>query len=92
MDHIDIQVWVPPVSPDQLMNYPFGESSRTIRERVVAARERWWPRPEEKKGPRVLRIARTIKDLDGDKQLLDRHYIEAVSYLDWRIVPGLVPR
>jgi len=38
---------------------------------------------------RILKVARTISDLDGSKNILDRHIIEAMQYrkfIDERIV------
>ena len=40
LDRIDIHVEVPRLSPQELMNKPAGESSATVRERVMRARDR----------------------------------------------------
>jgi len=40
LDRIDLQVAVPRLTPGELVELPAGESSREVRERVVAARER----------------------------------------------------
>ena len=40
LDRIDIQISLPPVTTDELIDAPPGESSAAIRARVVAARER----------------------------------------------------
>ncbi|MBO4487528.1 MAG: YifB family Mg chelatase-like AAA ATPase [Bacteroidaceae bacterium] len=120
LDRIDIQVEVTPVPFDDLNNAPVGESSATIRERVVKARaiqlERFknfpsvhcnaqmptkllneYARPEEAAAQRlrdammrydlsaraydrILKVARTIADLDGSPNVLVRHVNEAVGY------------
>jgi magnesium chelatase family protein len=40
LDRIDLQVEVPAIPPDQLTSPTTGESSATVRERVLAARQR----------------------------------------------------
>lgn len=40
LDRIDLHIRVPRLKPDELLNKPDGEPSASIRERVVAARER----------------------------------------------------
>ena len=40
LDRIDIVIEVKPLSPDELLKAPGGESSKTIRDRVIAARNR----------------------------------------------------
>ncbi|MBF0357275.1 MAG: YifB family Mg chelatase-like AAA ATPase [Magnetococcales bacterium] len=62
MDRIDLHVEVPPVPPETLVQLPAGESSATVRLRVVAARERQYAR----NGPGVLNSS-----LDG--KILEEH-------------------
>lgn len=44
MDRIDLQLELPPVKPSELMALEGGETSDTVRERVLAARERQYRR------------------------------------------------
>lgn len=121
LDRIDLHVAVPRLTPDELVSLGSGggESSATIRARVIAARniqtERWarfgfscnseipekflrrnaTMRPEVRafilkalkkiklsgRGlARVLRVARTIADLEGVAQINESHVAEAISY------------
>lgn len=120
LDRIDLQVEILPVSFDEMANAPAGESSATIRERVVEARriqaERFVSEPEvhcnaqmstrllntyAKATPeamkilrdtmvrldmsarayaRILKVARTIADLDHSDDILPHHMHEAVGY------------
>jgi len=119
MDRIDIQIEVPPVKYQELLNDSKGEDSRTIRERVMRARniqkERFvnsgiycnahmFPRQirqycetdaEGKKllqlamtrlglsaraHDRILKVARTIADLEGNARIQPSHISEGVSY------------
>lgn len=120
LDRIDIQVEVTPVPLEELANAPRGESSASIRERVVRARdvqtERFkalsgvycnaqmsarlleeYARPDaagaEMLGKamkaldlsarayeRILKVARTIADLDGAEHIGAKHVAEAVGY------------
>ncbi|MDE6273055.1 MAG: YifB family Mg chelatase-like AAA ATPase [Muribaculaceae bacterium] len=120
LDRIDIQIEIQPVEFDQLASREQGESSASIRERVIAARkiqqERYknypgihcnaqmnsrllhefaWPDAEglaklkekmEKLSmsarafDRILRVARTIADLDASEKIQLRHLSEALGY------------
>lgn len=120
LDRIDIQVEVAPVSVTELHATPRGESSETIRARVVKARNIQTARFESIKGvhcnaqmtaaqlnryacldqtasaqlekamkrlglsarayERILKVARTIADLDGSDLITATHIGEAVSY------------
>ncbi len=119
LDRIDIHVEVAPLSDDDLMAKPCGESSAVIRERVLAARRiqkdrfaasgtRWnanmQPReiqefcePDDAGGQilkaaisdlnlsaraydRILRVARTLADLEPVEQIASHHISEAVQY------------
>lgn len=120
LDRIDLQVAVAPVPPEDLRSAPCGESSATIRARVMKAREiqkqRYagkngiWTNAEAKSRDlhkicnfddaadrrlkaiirdldlsaraydRILRVARTIADLEGCDRVLDEHVHEAASY------------
>lgn len=120
LDRIDLQVQVLPVPLADLATAPVGESSATIRERVVQARaiqsERFkdepgihcnaqmstrllnlyaQPSPEAmehltrammkqnlsaRSYERVLKVARTIADLDGQSVIGKSHVSEALSY------------
>ncbi len=120
LDRIDIQIEVVPLTFDQLSQAAPGESSSTIRERVVRARqiqeERYrdypgihcnaqmnsalmrqyaTPSPEDaemlrqamnrfqlsaRAYDRILRVARTIADLEGSAEIRARHIGEAVGY------------
>lgn len=119
LDRIDLQIEVPPVGFGELFARGGGESSATVRTRVVAARERQlarrregaaatnamltaqqvrrWCHPDAEgqrllelavgrlglsaRGVhRVLRVARTIADLEGSSAVAARHVAEAVAY------------
>ena len=119
MDRIDIVVDVKPLSPDELLKAPSGESSEAVRKRVVAARiiqlKRFVgrktlcnatmssrdmqdfckvaPRSEQRLrdaieafqlSPRayhkILKVARTIADLNGVADIQDKDIVEALTY------------
>ncbi len=117
MDRIDIHIEVPRLKPDELLDKEPGEPSTSIRERVVAARERQstrlgGARVNAKMSPReirelvtldaecdqfmravaarmnisgrvfdrILRVGRTIADLDGSDEVKKAHLAEAVQY------------
>ena len=120
LDRIDIQVEVTPVPFEDLNSAPAGESSATIRERVIKARavqaERFKDYPavhcnaqmptkllnlfaqpdaaaakrlhdamqrydlSARAYDRILKVSRTIADLDGSPDILLRHINEAVGY------------
>ncbi len=119
LDRIDIQINVPRLKKEELLNYPEGESSAVIRERIIKARQvqterfkgtitacnakmpskmirefcKYTKEGEEilKKAiatlrlsgrafDRVLKVSRTIADLDGAELIEARHIAEAVQY------------
>jgi magnesium chelatase family protein len=47
LDRIDLRAWVPPASPEVLLRQEAGESSATVRERVLGARRRAAARARE---------------------------------------------
>ncbi len=120
LDRIDLQVEIMPVPFKELQELHTGESSASIRERVIKARkiqaERYagennihcnaqmtprliarWARPEPeamaileqamtrfdmsaRAYDRILKVARTIADLDASPTIKPLHMHEAVSY------------
>jgi magnesium chelatase family protein len=119
LDRIDMQVHVPGITPELLLQsgVPVAESSATVRDRVIAARQRQLRRAGKcnaRLGPadmervcpidpgqsrflqiavdrlrlsargvhRVLKVARTIADLDASETIGDGHLAEAVGYRD----------
>ena len=120
LDRIDMQVEVTPVPVETLAQMPQGESSRTIRERVIRARDiqsrrfrnvpgihcnaqmttrllETFARPDEqgterlrqtmkrldlsaRAYERILKVARTIADLEGSENIEAAHISEAVGY------------
>lgn len=120
LDRIDLHVEVVPVSFEKISAYPDAESTRTIRARVMQARERQESRFKGVPGvhcnaqltprmvrklvlpdaagmaimkqamtklglsarayDRILKVARTIADLDGSADLRAQHVAEAVNY------------
>jgi magnesium chelatase family protein len=119
LDRIDLSINVPRVETEKLTNMTTGESSKTVRTRVQAARDRQLKRfadlkivansemtpkmvtdfcllDEEGKRlittamnrwnlsarayTRVLKLARTIADLEDEKKILSPHLAEALSY------------
>lgn len=120
LDRIDLQVEILPVSFDEISSVSKGESSQTIRQRVVAARVRQIERFREEKEihcnaqmntrliakyatpdaeglrilrdamtrldmsarsyDRILRVARTIADLEGCDNITTMHLREAINY------------
>ena len=120
MDRIDIQVEVQPVEFDAMSSTTDGESSASIRARVVKARDiqsrRFADNPEvhcnaqmtsamlrkycaidsdglthlkeamtqlnmsARAYDRILKVARTIADLDGSENIKPEHLAEAISY------------
>lgn len=120
MDRFDIQVEVQSVPFEDMAKAPKGESSATIRERVVRARSIQERRYADVKGvhsnaqmtssllhqfaepdaqgmerlrmamqrlnlsarayDRILKVARTIADLEGCENVRDTHIAEAIGY------------
>lgn len=116
LDRIDLQVHVPRVPHRELTaSNPASESSATIRQRVIGAREKqqsrqacpnaqlsrkqidqFCPLDEEQlemmntaiermglsaRGfHRVLKVARTIADMDGQEKIQNQHLSEALAY------------
>ena len=120
LDRIDIQVEITPVPFDELTKSAPSESSMTIRERVMRARQiqqqrfvnepgihsnaQMTPRLLQKYAQldergkamlqsameqlnlsaraydRILKVARTIADLDGSDTIQSMHIAEAISY------------
>lgn len=120
LDRIDIQIEITPVPFKNLAEAKEGESSQTIRERVIKARliqeERFkdisgvhcnaqmsermihrYAEPDEKSTDllrmamerlslsaraynRILKVARTIADLDNSENVLSHHIAEAIGY------------
>lgn len=67
LDRIDLHIEVPRLKPEELVEMPCGESSATIRQRVVSARERQYarlgkPRLNSKMTPRELRDDMPLND------------------------------
>ena len=120
LDRIDIQIDVSPVEFDDISSTAPSESSASIRERVVRAREiqnerfrgvkgvhcnaqmtsallREYAQPDEKglerlrdamtrlnmsarAYDRILKVARTIADLEGSAKVKSHHIAEAINY------------
>jgi magnesium chelatase family protein len=115
LDRIDIQIEVPAVPQDDLLNKADGEASSAIQARVEIARQRQLARqnkanaqlsvteidalctPDEqgiallqqaisrlnlsaRAYHRVLKVARTIADLEGEIAITTKHIAEAVQY------------
>ena len=119
LDRIDIHIEVPRLSSDELMAKRAGESSATVRKRVVAARERqvermgaspvncnarmksqelneWCEMDSSTKDllkaainqfslsgrgyDRILKVSRTIADLDACEKIELHHVAEAINY------------
>lgn len=119
LDRIDIQIEVMPVSYNDLSKKKAGETSSTVRERVISARKRQNERFSgsgihsnammnpalterhctldresaevlknaiERMGlsarayDRILKVSRTIADLDGSEHILSHHIAEAIQY------------
>lgn len=120
MDRIDIQIEIVPVPFEKISEQSKGESSATIRERVIKARKIQEERFAGEKGihsnaqmtssllhkhavpdekglallknamsrlnlsarayDRILKVSRTIADLEGSKDILSSHIAEAISY------------
>lgn len=120
LDRIDIQIEIVPVTFEKMSGQERGESSASIRERVIHARqiqtERFAHIPDvhcnaqmtskllhqyaqpdthglellrnamnrlnlsARAYDRILKVARTIADLDGSPQIQTGHLAEAISY------------
>ena len=120
LDRIDLQIEITPVPFDEISNTAPGESSATIRERVIAARKIQEERFKNEKGiycnaqmppkliakyatldetslamlktamtrfdlsarayDRILKVARTIADLDKSENIQFQHIAEAIGY------------
>ena len=66
LDRIDLHIEVPQVKFREITSERTGEMSSQIRERVISAR--------------VLKVARTIADLAGAKNIISEHISEAIQY------------
>ena len=120
LDRIDLQIEVQPVDFDQMSSKADGESSATIRQRVIAARDIQAQRFKDEKGiycnaqmtsallhkyaepdaagldklrdamermnmsarayDRILKVARTIADLEQNPHVEQHHIMEAIGY------------
>lgn len=120
LDRIDIQIEITPVPFNDISKASPGESSATIRERVIRARQMQEQRFRDYKGihcnaqmsermihefaepdsagiemlrtamerlklsarayNRILKVARTIADVEGSEHVLSSHLAEAISY------------
>jgi magnesium chelatase family protein len=115
LDRIDIQIEVPAVPQDDLLNKADGEASSAIQARVEIARQRQLARQDKANAQlsvteidalctpdeaaiallqqaisrlnlsarayhRVLKVARTIADLEGENVITSKHIAEAVQY------------
>jgi magnesium chelatase family protein len=119
LDRIDIHLDVPALRTEDLLNAPAGESSATVRHRVVAARRRQLERFKNERiyanaqmahrhikkfcildkisqqllreaveslglsaraHDKILRLARTIADIDGKEDISAGHLAEAIGY------------
>ena len=120
LDRIDLQIEITPVPFEEISKTAPGESSATIRERVVAARKIQEVRYKKEKGiycnaqmtpkliakyaaldetslamlktamtrfdlsarayDRILKVARTIADLDNSENIQFQHIAEAIGY------------
>lgn len=120
LDRIDIHIEIVPVPFDKISDRVQGEFSKSIRERVVKAREKQEERFKNEDGiycnaqmspkmlskyavpdesglkllktamdrfnlsarayDRILKVARTIADLDNAKNIESRHLAEAINY------------
>ena len=127
LDRIDLFAEVPPLEFENLADRSPGESSTSIRARVVAARKRQTDRfgaqgpacnagmgQEELRAfcaldqagqtimkgayehmgltarsyDRILRVARTIADLDGAEAIAPEHLAEAIQYRELKYFQG----
>ncbi len=119
LDRIDIHIEVPPLSEDELIAAPQGETTAQMREQVAASRELQTKRFKEsgiycnsqmeprhlqefckldkqsethlrhsirelhlsaRAYDRILRVARTIADLEASAELKSEHIFEAIQY------------
>lgn len=115
LDRIDIQIEVPAVPQDELLNKTDGEASADLQARVEVARQRQFARQHKANAQlavseidalcapdaqgaallqqaisrlnlsarayhRVLKVARSIADLEGSNDIATRHIAEAVQY------------
>ncbi|HTY13722.1 MAG TPA: YifB family Mg chelatase-like AAA ATPase [Candidatus Omnitrophota bacterium] len=119
LDRIDIQIEVPRLKKEELLKQATGESTRSIREKVITARERQKARlkgtgvhsnarltPKQirefcvlnggaealmkaailhlklsgRSYDRILKVARTIADLEGSESIAAAHIAEATQY------------
>ena len=76
LDRIDLHVEVGALAAEELLGAAPGESTASIRQRVVAARVGWSGRSIH----RCLKVARTIADLAGAQSVQLTHVAEAVQY------------
>lgn len=118
LDRIDLHVYVPPLAPYELADKPNGESSETVKARVIKARQKQLERKSNNgllnshlpsnnlteacmmtdtaksllikaakafqlsaRGyDKIIRISRTIADLEGSDNVTDTHMAEALQF------------
>ena len=119
LDRFDLHIEVPAVDFNKLASREKGESSRSIRERVLAARQIQVERYKEKSifcnaqlisedintyceitekqkeilkkafemlkmsaraYSRILKVSRTLADIDQSRDIQDKHIMEAIQY------------
>ena len=78
LDRIDIQVEIVPVPFEKISDTRPAESSESIRRRVIAAMNRF--HLSARAYDRILKVARTIADLEGSEGVQVQHINEAVNY------------
>ena len=90
LDRIDLIVQIKRLNEEELVNSKKGESSVEIRKRVIKAREIQYKRflisalenlkISARVYDKILKIARTIADLEGKEELEKKHLLEAISF------------
>jgi magnesium chelatase family protein len=90
LDRIDLHIEVPAVAYQELRGASEGVGSAAMRQRVEQARALQRERTREmavrrlglsaRAHDRILKVARTIADLDGQERIAAKHLAEAVQY------------
>jgi len=80
LDRIDLYINIPRVKLSDLQELPQGESSAEIRKRVIKAQHIQLKRLSARAYTKIIKIARTIADMQSIERVEKTHIMEALGY------------